>query len=855
MKLTKLSKRLKWILLGVPLAFTGSFLLAQVSNYCGSNPSHCVNVEESGSVHPTQGTPFDIRRSGDLFYLDNKQVTIRNHTGKKYDVVLVCTIPNTSINSCTNALAPVPAPLGQTAFVNYLNQVFDTLPTNGKFHSIPNGPQTGALVNLKKNNSGNYVDTNIYINQPRKLFAPFKTEPELYKLVKHIQTAGHGLTFDSGTYAEKSCNGSPTSVGGVCLGNNTGCINQTTASGCTSIIEDGFEVCSWQSFCVGDTSCDGNSNQTTCEADTYSVTYPPANGLPALTVQENCQWQPSTLGCSRLSDASSCNGRTGCTWNESDNSGLEICVDDLSIDETVTVSESETAVVGYQCGGSYEELIGYCSGTYTTYHPSCTGGDYEKSAGFCGGTITGIPTAEPPMIEPNMPCAPFAQTANDCSNVSHLGCSWNSGENRCTGQFNIAQPMPNPTQFWLEGTACFNIANSENYGNLRSVGCSFDGTNYTGVLTAPFARTDVPYNGGRCSSFGTDSVSCGAISGCTWNQPVIESCNGKTQTACNTANDSSGSSVCSWETESRSNNCSDQTAETPCLAQNSACSWNTTTQTINCPVFTSEEFAQSDCLTNTGEFTNGNSACDWNPIFADEVEIQGCGAPEPQYKWVTDGWNSCGYASDEAVPNTNIGFYAPPTTCAVGSGSGSQQQSGGGSVGSINMLELVLKYFKPQTTYAAIIGGGGGADGSYPAERPVAPTLCSPSEPLAGNAGATAQKRTQQFKCVPVDNPCSVGVDESLCLNSVGAKPIHEEACIVPANDVSQYCSQSGCVVWNASGTFNDSTNVCVSSDSYWGCFGKPNVENTPACSGHSCYGKNYLTCQNAENSQCCEFY
>lgn len=859
----KIPKHLKRILIGVPLAFTGGFLLAQVSNYCGANPDHCAKINESGSVHPTLGLPFDIQRSADLSYLDDKKITIRNHTGKIIDSIVICpaqTDPADCISGYAYATVTHGSNLDNQTFSELLTIGFngtDNIPTDGRWHKLTFGEQTGATVNLKKDVGGNYVDTNVYQSRPRKLFAPFKTEQELYKLAKRTQTSNHDLTFDSGTYADRLCYGSPTSVGGVCLGNNTSCISQTTASNCASIIEDGFEVCTWQSFCVGDASCDGNNTSSSCTSSTYTYTSPPSGAQQiSFTEERNCEWQPSDLGCSRLSDSSSCGGRTGCVWNESDNSGLEICIDDLSIDETVTVSESETATIGYGCGGTYDEPVEYCSGTYTTYHSSCTGGNYEKSAGFCGGTIAGIQTAEPPMIEPNMACTPFAQNVNDCGNISHLGCSWNSGENRCTGQFNIAQPMPNPTQFWLEGTACFNIATPENYGNLRSVGCSFDGTNYTGILTAPFARTDVPYNGGRCSSFGTDSVSCGAISGCTWNEPVIESCSGKTQTACNTANNSNGDSVCDWTTSSQSNNCSDQTYETPCLAQNSACEWNVSSQTINCPVFTSDEYTQSDCITGTGQFSNGNSACEWNPIFADEVQIAGCGAPEPQYKWVTDGWSACGYASDEALPNTNIGFYDTPTTCAINSNGGVQQQSGGGSVGSVNILELVLKYFKPQTTYAAIIGGGGGEDGTYPAERPSFPTLCSPSEPLAGNAGLTAQKRTQNFKCVPVNNPCSVGVDESLCINSVGAKPIHEEACTVASNDVSQFCSgSSDCVVWNSTGTLNDSTNICVAYSSYAGCFGKPNVENTPACSGHSCYGKNALTCQNSENSQCCEFY
>jgi len=859
MKISKWFK--KWILIGLPLAFVGGFLLAQFSNYCDSHPTHCLKIRESGTVHPTQGTPFDIRKSAPLPYLNNKEITIRNHTGKILEQVIVCpsqTAPANCVSGYAYATVTNGSNLDNQTFSELLTIGFngaDNVPTDRRWHKLIFGEQTGASVNLKKDSNENYVDTNVYQSRPRKLFAPFKTEKELYKLAKRTQTSNHDLTFDSGTYAEQSCYGTPTSVGGVCLGNNSDCINQTTKSSCASIVEGGFKVCTWQSFCVGDTSCDGNNTSSSCTASQYPKTYPPANGLPALTVQVNCEWQPSDLGCSRLSDSSSCGGRTGCTWNESDNSGLEICIADQSINETVTVSESETATIGYQCGGTYDEPIEYCSGTYTTFSSSCTGDDYEKTAGFCGGTIAGIQTAEPPMIEPNIECAPFAQTVSDCGNISHLGCSWNNGENRCTGQFNIAQPMPNPTQFWLEGTACFNIATPENYGNLRSVGCSFDGTNYTGILTAPFARTDIPYNGGRCNNFGTDSISCGAISGCTWNEPIIESCEGKNQTVCNTDTDSHGDLACDWTTTSQSNNCSNQTSETPCLAQNSACEWNVSLQTINCPSFTSNEYNQSDCITNTGEFSNGNEACNWNPIFADEVEIQGCGAPEPQYKWVMDGWSSCTYAENEAVPNTNIGFYAPPTTCAVGSGSGSQQQSGGGSIGSVNMLELVLKYFRPQTTHAALIGGGGGSDGSYPAERPSFPTLCSPSQPLAGNAGSTAQKRTQNFKCVPVENPCSVGVDESLCLNSVGPKPIHEETCTVPSNDVQQFCSNSGCAVWNTSGTLYDSTNQCFVVESQIGCFGKPNVENIPACSGHSCYGKNALTCQNSENSQCCEFY
>lgn len=79
------------------------------------------------------------------------------------------------------------------------------------------------------------------------------------------------------------------------------------------------------------------------------------------------------------------------------------------------------------------------------------------------------------------------------------------------------------------------------------------------------------------------------------------------------------------------------------MAQNSECLWQTTSQTINCPSFNSDEYTQSDCLTNTGEFTNGNETCEWNAIFADEVDILGCGVPAPQYKWVTDGWSDCGY--------------------------------------------------------------------------------------------------------------------------------------------------------------------------------------------------------------------
>lgn len=82
----------------------------------------------------------------------------------------------------------------------------------------------------------------------------------------------------------------------------------------------------------------------------------------------------------------------------------------------------------------------------------------------------------------------------------------------------------NPLQYWLPRTSCALIANPENYRNLRSVGCSTDETSYLGTLNAPFLRTDVPYNSGRCSHFSTDTNSCEQISGCTWNNPIIESC-------------------------------------------------------------------------------------------------------------------------------------------------------------------------------------------------------------------------------------------------------------------------------------------------------------------------------------------
>lgn len=95
----------------------------------------------------------------------------------------------------------------------------------------------------------------------------------------------------------------------------------------------------------------------------------------------------------------------------------------------------------------------------------------------------------------------------------------------------------------------------------------------------------------------------------------------------------------------------------------------------------------------------------------------------------------------------------------------------------------------------------------------------------------------------------------SLCVNSVGPKPIHEESCTVVGNDVNLYCSQSGCTIWNPNGTPNDRTNVCIVYSSYAGCFGKPNVESNPVYSGHNCYGKSAFTCQNSENSQCCEYY
>ncbi|MGB0883126.1 MAG: hypothetical protein ACPGTG_00250 [Flavobacteriales bacterium] len=116
-------------------------------------------------------------------------------------------------------------------------------------------------LNLDTDNNGNYRYLKVYNTKPHVVFAPFRTEKELYKFAKYLRQPNHPLSYTD-VPLSNTCSGTPTNSSGMCMGNSDLCAVSANQSDCQDIENtNNDQICQWVSFCIGDASCDGNTSQ------------------------------------------------------------------------------------------------------------------------------------------------------------------------------------------------------------------------------------------------------------------------------------------------------------------------------------------------------------------------------------------------------------------------------------------------------------------------------------------------------------------------------------------------------------------------------------------------------------------
>ncbi|MGB1219229.1 MAG: hypothetical protein ACPG4W_05575 [Flavobacteriales bacterium] len=358
-----------WLGLVCLVAVGGLVWATATIHNCDNDATVCLKLYQKGEINPdNEDDTWDERESAIIDdYLDEKVLKMTNHTGDpKATIDFICTESGVCAGNTGNQLQVVvdditfDSVIGGNAYTYFngsgtvgydvtqftnnfvLPQGFSSVPTNVKWAQFDQGPNVGYWMNLSKNSQGDYLDTTIYESKPRVVFAPFQTEKELYKFAKYLETPGHELSY-SDVVNNNSCTGTPTNNGGMCMGNDDACLSKTNQPTCELLVlnDEGQSVCQWVSFCVGDASCDGNTTQSACEADTYPYNGPTEIDGVAVAVPSggvSCTWQPSPLGCSMRTDQTTCSGTTGCTWTEADNGGIELCVCVVGESETTTTT-------------------------------------------------------------------------------------------------------------------------------------------------------------------------------------------------------------------------------------------------------------------------------------------------------------------------------------------------------------------------------------------------------------------------------------------------------------------------------------------------------------------------------------
>ncbi|MGB0870961.1 MAG: hypothetical protein ACPGSD_15320 [Flavobacteriales bacterium] len=191
------------------------------------------------------------------------------------------------------------------------------------------------------------------------------------------------------------------------------------------------------------------------------------------------------------------------------------------------------------------------------------------------------------------------------------------------------------------------------------------------------------------------------------------------------------------------------------------------------------------------------------------------------YKWVATGFSSC--LDDQSVINNTISSlanYQNPQCTSVIIDTGVTVESGSGGLGSFNTFESALDKLKSQKAHAAIVSQGVDIGNGE--------VLCNPATPASVYSGYSG-KKVQSFVCKSL-NSCEI-VADSFCADSVGAKPVYEASCVVPATDTGGGC-QDGCYL--------NADNLCVQT-----------ADTVDTGSGGSCIAQNFPWLAPGSGSSC----
>jgi len=358
------------------------------------------------------------------------------------------------------------------------------------------------------------------------------------KLSSYGGFAGKGVLVTSATYtygdemvvygdgsAAFECTGTATACSTY---TNSSTCNAHSAAGCTWFAGESCSVfnstsqgtCESNSGCTWDqASCStaNNTDQTACESldDSYggSCTWDTST-CPAITDQSTCN---GTTGCSwsdtcsGYTDQGSCEGNS-CTWNYSD------CSSNF-FDESSCNGQAGCSWDGATCNGQYDTSCvgGICVG-------SICSGDY--ATGNCSGTYGAA-------CQGTASCANLTDDGSSACNAEP-GCSWLSGATYTLPSSSIANRSATARFYYTK-----NIGASGNISVVAGAGDTLESS----ITIAPGDALLVHHfsRPANCNVL-TSQTPCNAESGCSW---TLKSCGdfGANESTCN-AQSGNG---CTWD--------------------------------------------------------------------------------------------------------------------------------------------------------------------------------------------------------------------------------------------------------------------------------------------------------------------